>query len=126
MTDSDKVCIKPLDETSNYALWNFRVEAACQGKGITAAFSEKEFPAGDDRLAFEAQRLQVSGIIITALEDHVIRVVKSVKGMPVEMLEKLNSGYESKTVASKISNIMELVSLRYTIPAMTSINTWAA
>ena len=66
MKFADKVRIKPLDDKSDYALWRIRVEAACHGKGLTEAFSEKEVPADNDRLTFEAQRLQVGGIIITA------------------------------------------------------------
>ena len=51
---------------------------------------------------FAEQRLQASGIIVNALGDQALRVVKAHKGDPFEMLEKLDARYDSKTTASKI------------------------
>ena len=116
MTDYDKVRIRPLDEKSDYSLWRLRVESAVDKKGLTAAFTQKEAPLDVDAVAFESQKKQASGIIVEALGDHALRVVRTVKGKPVEMLEKLDGRYDSKTTASKISKMFELVSLRYTSP----------
>ena len=116
MTDYDKVRIRPLVEKSDYSLWRLRVESAVDKKGLTAAFTQKEAPLYVDAVAFESQKKQASGIIVKALGDHALRVVRTVKGKPVEMLEKLDGRYDSKTTASKISKMVELVSLRYTSP----------
>lgn len=49
MTEQDKLRIKALDNTSDYALWRLTLEAACNAKGLTASFSLKEVPLGADR-----------------------------------------------------------------------------
>lgn len=116
MSDTEKVRIKPRDERSDYALWRVRVESACDGKGLTAAFPQKKSPSGADADKFAEQRLQVSGISVAALGDHALRVVKDLRGNPTEMMEKLDPRYDSKTTASKISKMVELVSLRYSNP----------
>ena len=69
-----------------------------------------------DSAKFAQQRLQASGIIVKALGDHALRVVKAHKCDPVEILEKLDARYESKTTESKISQMVDLVSIRYTNP----------
>ena len=97
--------------------------AACQAKGLTAAFSEKEISAGNDLVAFEAQRIQISGIIINVLDDHSLRVVKFVKRKPFNMLKKMDARYESKTIASNISKMVEFVSVRNTPPRNDIANT---
>ena len=67
MTDQDKPRIRPLDDKSDYSMWRTRVESAADGKGLTAAFNEKEVPAGVDSGEFAKQRLQASSIIVAAL-----------------------------------------------------------
>ena len=99
LTDSDKFRIKLLEEKYEYALGRIRVETACKRNGITAAFSEKEVPAGKDRVAYETQCLQVSGIIIIALGAYALHFVNFVKGKPVKMLEKLDARYDLKTAS---------------------------
>lgn len=116
MSESEKPRIRPLDDKSDYSLWRIRVESACDDKGLTAAFTQKEVPVDADRAKFEEQRLKASGIIVAACGDHALRVVKTVRGNPVEMMEKLDARYDSKTTASKISKMVELVSIRYTNP----------
>ena len=116
MTETDKVRIRPLDDKSDYALWRLRVQSVCDDRGLTAAFNQKEALADADASKFAEQCLKVSGIIVAALGDSALRLVKSVRGKPVEMLEKLDARYDSKTTASKISKMVDLVSIRYTNP----------
>lgn len=116
MTDSDKMRIKPLDGKSDYALWRLRVEAACDAKGLTEAFSSEKKPAGSDTERLVAVRKQASGIIVSALGDHALRVVRSVVGNPAAMLEKLDARYDSKSTASKITKMSKLVSVRFSNP----------
>ena len=116
MTETDKVRIRPLDDKSAYALWRLRVESACDDRGLTAAFNQKEAPAGTDGSKFAQECLKVSGIIVAALGDSALRLVKSVRGKPTEMLEKLDARFDSKTTASKITKMVDLVSIRYTNP----------
>ena len=116
MTETDKVRIRPLDDKSDYALWRLRVESACDDRGLTAAFNQKEAPAGTDGSKFAQECLKVSGIIVAALGDSALRLVKSVRGKPTEMLEKLDARFDSKTTASKITKMVDLVSIRYTNP----------
>jgi len=100
MTDSEKTRIQPLDEKSDNSLWRVRVESSCDSKGLTAAFTKKEVPEGMDPDKFAQERVQASGIIVTACGDHALRVVKTIKGKPVEMMERLDARYDSKTTAS--------------------------
>ena len=62
----------------------------------------------------QEQRQQASNIIVSALGDHALRVVRSVIGDPVQMMAKLDDRYDSKTIATRISKMSELVSLKYT------------
>ena len=102
MTDSEKARILQLDDKINYALRCLRVESFYGSMKLTAAFTLKEFPAGLDSAKFAEQRLKASVIIVNTLDDHALRVLKAQKGDSVEMLEKLDARYDSKTTASKI------------------------
>ena len=131
MTDQDKLRIKPLDGNSDYQLWRIRVYAAISAKGLECVFSPKKKkkngepstasssdttgtpPKADTEPATE-HYLQASNIIVVALGDHALRVVRSVIGDPKQMMVKLNERYDSQTVASRISKMSELVSIRYT------------
>ena len=132
MADHDKVRIKPLDASSDYSLWRIRVLAAISAKGLDCVFGKKKkncTPTSEDsstssegaqprRTEYvkptEEQCLQASNIIVSALGDHALRVVRSVIGDPSKMMVKLNDRYDSKTTASRISKMSELVSIRYT------------
>jgi len=57
MSETEKSRIRPLDDKSDYALWRVRVESACDDKGLTAAFNQKEAPEGVSADEFEKQRL---------------------------------------------------------------------
>ena len=43
-------------------------------------------------------------------------MVKALRGKPTEMLEKLDARFDSKTTASKITKMVDLVSIRYKNP----------
>lgn len=110
MSDAEKLRIKQLDDRSDYGLWKIRVEAACSSKGVSDALqkSKERTNVSDDH------KKTASGIIVAALSDPALRVVRSVIGNPVDMLEKLDARYDSRSTATKISKISELVSVRYT------------
>jgi len=119
MTEEEKTRIKPLDEKSDYRLWKIRVEAACEAKDLSEALLRSENPYSNEtdeslkKAAFEASQRKASHIIIHALTDKPLRVIRSEVGNPFQMLAKLDERYDSKTTASRISKMTELVSLRY-------------
>lgn len=115
MTEQDKPLTQSLDDRSDYALLRQRAEAACNSMGRTASFTSDELPSGADREKFAEQFLQVSFIIVSALGDHSILVLRTLIGRPTEMLEKVDTRFDSKPTACKISKMVELVSLRYAI-----------
>ena len=110
MADPDKVRIRPLDERSDYTLWRIRIVAAIDAKGLTKTLSDTD----DDTTEFKDSKRQAGNIIVSALSDQALRVVRSVMSNPKDMLEKLDRRYDSKTTASKIAKMSELVSMRYT------------
>lgn len=114
MTDTDKIKIRPLDDKSDFALWRIRVQAAISAKGLSSAL-EKPTAEGTPVLdADKEKNQQASNIIVSALGDHALRVVRTIVGRPYEMMQKLDARYDSKSTASKISKMVELVSVRYT------------
>lgn len=121
MTDQDKYKIRPLDEKSDYSLWRLRVRAAISAKGLRTVFVQSRDESdenSDDHgtrvvTASEEQMEQASNIIVSALGDHALRVVRSVIGEPHKMFQKLDMRYDSKSTATRISKMAELVSLKY-------------
>lgn len=69
-----------------------------------------------DRDKFESQQKQVSIIILSAPGDHALHVVATFVGFPEEMMKKLDARYDSKSTSSKISMMVEHISVRYTNP----------
>lgn len=125
MTETDKPRIKALDDKSDYALWRIRVKAAISAKGLDVLFQEgkvdvptKEGEPSTSKSAADAakdeQCQQASNIIVSTLGDHALRVVRAVIGSPKAMMKKLDDRFDSKTIASRISKMSELVSIRYT------------
>ena len=55
-------------------------------------------------------------MIVEAMGYSAICVVRTLNGCPVEILEKFDGGYDSKTTESKISKMVEIFSLRFTKP----------
>ena len=113
MTDTEKLRIKVLDEKADYTLWKIRLTAVCNFKGCDSALTSERpvRPMTDD--VFAGHKKTASGLIVTALNDAALRVVRSVIGEPVKMFQKLDARYDSKTTSSKISRMVELVSLKY-------------
>lgn len=109
MSDPEKIRIRPLDDQSDYALWRIRVLAHIDAKGYVSVF-ERTF---EDDSAI-ANRRHASNIIVNTLSDQALRVVRGVIGNPSDMMEKLDSRYDSKTTASRIAKMSELVGTRFT------------
>ena len=81
MSDSDKFCNKQLDDKSDYGLWKIRVEAACSAKGIQDALN---VPVGVS--IEDSQKTTESVIIVSALSDSALPVVRPDIGDPAEMM----------------------------------------
>lgn len=121
MTEPDKLRIRPLDDKSDYALWRIRIQAAISAKGLEEVFEEKKADNSSSdnaekptkSLTKAEQCQQASNLIVSALGDHALRVVRTVIGKPNQMMEKLDARYDSKTISSRISKMSELVSVRY-------------
>lgn len=101
MVEKDKLRIKRLDEKADYALWRSRVEAACFSKGLEDVLQNSN-DRKDTSEEHKTRRLHSSNIIVSAFSDAPLRVVRNVIGEPVEMMEKLDVRYDSKSTASKI------------------------
>ena len=99
MTDSDKLKIKPLTELADYALWRIRIEAACSSKGLEDALDRTKVTDDDE---FKKKQRQASNIIVTALSDAPLRIVRKLIGSPHKMLAKLYARSDSNSTASKI------------------------
>ena len=115
MTDMDKLRIKPLQDEADYDLWKIRIDAILRAQGLSdAMYTEdaSEMSAEEDRDG-QKKREKASAIIVVSLGDKALRVVRNVTSNPAQMLTKLDERYNSKTTASKISKMAELVSLQY-------------
>ena len=108
MYDSDKIHIKQLDDKSDYGLWKIRVEAACSAKGVQNTLN---VPVGIR--VEDSHKSTASGIIVSALSDSALRVVRSVIGDPAEMMRKLDARFESRPTATNITKITEFESARF-------------
>ena len=128
MNDSDIIRIRPLDDKSDYSLWRFRVTAAISAKGLDKVFkstnqtfssgeadsSSSTAPAEQQQHVSSDNKMQASNIIVSSLGDHALRLVRTVIGDLEAMMDKLDKQFDSKTIASRISKMSELVSIRYT------------
>lgn len=63
---------------------------------------------------FTEQKQQAGNSVVNALSDHVFRVLRTVIGIPKNMLVNLDDGYESKSIASRISQMPKLISVQHT------------
>lgn len=119
MTDNDKHRVKPLTEQSDFGLWKIRINAVLRDKGLLEAAqdgaSQSSSTAVDiDPAKRQERRDKASAIIVAALGDKALRVVRHVIEDPAQMMTKLDERYNSKTLAAKISKMSELVSVHYT------------
>ena len=112
MTTKEKTHIRPLDEKSNYALWCIRVLAAISAEGLQDALKNRS--ADKDEQVYVDHQQQASNIVVAVLSNQALRVVRTVIGIPTGTLTKLDQRYDSKSTASKIAKMSELVSMRYT------------
>lgn len=84
---SDKIDIKQLDQTSDYRLWNIRVEAASSMKGVS---SENSNPSAVTT-ALDTNKHTESGIIISSLSDSALHIFRALIGDTVSMFDKLDA-----------------------------------
>lgn len=61
----------------------------------------------------EREKEQNSNIIIAGLGNHALRVDRSVIEQPSDMMKKLDARYNTKSTATRISKMAELVSIKY-------------
>lgn len=115
MSDTDKVRIKPLDDKDDYRLWRIRMATACDSKGLENVLAFERCPEDDDesKKKFKSDQKKASNIIVAALSDRALRVVRSNIGSPYLMINKLDERYDSKSAAARIAKMTELISMRY-------------
>lgn len=113
MTNSDNLRIKVLDENTEYGLWRIRLEGACDLNNCAHARTANRPDISISDAYHAVHRKTAIGIIVCPVNDAALRVVRSVIGKPVEMLQKLDARYDSKWTSSKISKIVDLLSLEF-------------
>ncbi|KAI0557113.1 gag-polypeptide of LTR copia-type [Gracilaria domingensis] len=115
MSKSEKTRIDLLKEGQDYSIWKIRIDAACNAKRIGDALEYDNCPsfADEKKAQFLAAQKKASGIIVTPLSNEAFRVVRSDINSPCVMLQKLGERYNSKTAASRIAKMTELIALRY-------------
>ena len=121
--DKDKYFITPLTNESDYGLWKIRVLSALEALGLARALmmdadSETASTAdagsrGTSGENDDSKKRKACAIIIRALSDSVLRVVRDVITDPDQIMAKLDARYDNKSTASKISKMSELVSTTY-------------
>lgn len=67
-----------------------------------------------DKKCKESER-QANNIVVAALGDRDLHVARTVSDRPSEMLKKLDAGYRSRSAATKIGVLLELVSVEFII-----------
>lgn len=113
MADTEKQRIKPFDEHGDYGLWRIRVEAACDAKELYEVLNNEENPHEEEaqKAKFIADQKKASNIIVLALSDKPLRVIRSNIGNPNKMLQRLDERYDSKSTASRVAKMSELCSI---------------
>ena len=107
MTESKKMLIRPLDGKSDYTMWRIHVKSAIKAKELDYVFNKpKSYEASSISSATyattEEQCQKSSNIIVLALADHALSVVRSLIRKQSEMMTKLDAGYDSKSISSRI------------------------
>ena len=115
MSDSsERIRIKPLDDKDDYRLWRIRISAACDSRGIEEVLSSaNQHEDATLRAKFAMDQKKASNIVVAALSDKALRVVRSCIGQPNEMLRRLDERYDSKSAATCVTKMTELINLRY-------------
>lgn len=80
---------------------------------LTAHLCGTAYSSSSAATATENQMEEASITIISALDDHAVRVVRSVADNPGKMMAKLDERYDSKSTAKLISTIVELFSVKF-------------
>lgn len=114
--DPKKPRIRPYDEKGDYTLWGIRIEAACEVKGLKDILKAERPPAAatpPDQEEFSNSQKCASHLTVNAMTGKPLRVVRGDIENPYRMLSKLDERYDSKSAASRICKMSELVSLRY-------------
>lgn len=115
MTDFEKFRIKTLDDKDDYRLWRIRIAAACDGKGLEDVLSQERCTQEItyEKAKFATNQKKASNLIVAALSDRALRVMRSNIGKPYKMMQKLDDRYDSKSAATRIAKMTQLTSMRY-------------
>lgn len=90
MTDLDNVPIRPLNKRSDYNLRRIRVVAAVKAKGLKVTLStNRDIDKDMDKMR------RAINIIVGSLCGQTLRVVRTVVGNHIQLLEKLDCRYDS-------------------------------
>ena len=77
-------------------------------------FSNETAPECTELVAFQSMQRKAINIIIHAVMDEPLHMIRFDVGNPFRMVMKLDERYESKSTATRISRMSELISLRHT------------
>lgn len=119
MSDGEKYRIKPLKNKRDYNLLRILVPVAISARGMDKVFETKKY--GDKGsnskyigcIATDEQYQQDRNIIVSALRENELRLVSSDIGKSTLLMEILNTRFELKKIASRISKIREVFTIQY-------------
>lgn len=109
MSDQEKLRIRPLYDKSDYVLSLVCILAALDVKQLRKVILSDTLNKDEKDQAYQS-----SNILVSALSDHALLVVRDVINIPKMILYKLDRIYASKTTATKIATISELFSKKLT------------
>lgn len=119
MAELNKTQIKPLYDKSDYNIWRTRVYTAISTKGLWKVFETKKIgeasgstTTGTGCEASVEQCQKTRNKIVSPLSDPALRAVQSEIGNHMFMMANLNDPYDSERIASRMSRMSELVSLK--------------
>lgn len=117
--------MRALDDKNDYTLWILHVDAAIGTKCVHTVLDNTRQNAADRAILGEGEEAtpevlahlegmrQASNIIVGAVINQALRVLRAVAVRPVEMLAKLQQRFDSCSTASKFSKTSELVSKKF-------------
>lgn len=100
MSDTEKLCIKQLDDKSDYSLWKIRVEATCSDKGVADALTKSK-----DGTPFYDDHKKTTSIIVAELWDCDSYFLWIFISDAMNMFEKLDARFYSRSTGTKIFKI---------------------
>ena len=95
MTETEKTRIKPLEAYCDYDLWRIRIDAIVDDKGLTDVSVSQDEASESSAAATSSDRTDVDrrkkakAIIVTALGDTALRVVRGVINNPALMFANI-------------------------------------